>query len=55
MNILRPANNRGSVTIIILVFMALMAVIIVSNNLALDHLDKNLRAIEKKQQRSLAR
>ena len=55
MKIARANQNRGSVTIIILIFLALMAVIIVSNNLALDHLDKNLRAIEKKQQRTKLR
>ncbi len=55
MKIQRATKDRGSVTIIILIFLALMAVIIVSNNLALDHLDKNLRAIEKKQQRAKLR
>jgi hypothetical protein len=46
-----PAQSRGSVILIILVFLGLMAVIIVSNNLALRHLDKSLRLIEQQQLR----
>ncbi len=46
-----PAQSRASVILIILVFLGLMAVIIVSNNLALRHLDKSLRLIEQKQLR----
>jgi hypothetical protein len=45
------APSRASVVLIILVFLGLMAVIIVSNNLALRHLDKSLRLIEQKQLR----
>jgi hypothetical protein len=45
------AKSRASVILVILVFLALMAVIVVSNNLALQHLDKNLRLIEQKQLR----
>jgi hypothetical protein len=44
-------QSRASVILIILVFLGLMAVIIVSNNLALRHLDKSLRLIEQKQLR----
>jgi hypothetical protein len=46
-----PAKSRASVILIILVFLGLMALIVVSNNLALRHLDKNLRLIEQKQLR----
>ncbi len=46
-----PSQNRASVILIMLVFLALMAVIIVSNNLALRHLDKSLRLIDQKQLR----
>jgi hypothetical protein len=46
-----PTQSRASVILIILLFLGLMAVIVVSNNLALDHLDKSLRLIEKKQLR----
>jgi hypothetical protein len=46
-----PSNSRASIILIILVFLGLMALIVVSNNLALDHLDKNLRLIEQKQLR----
>jgi hypothetical protein len=46
-----PSKSRASVILIILVFLGLMALIVVSNNLALDHLDKNLRLIEQKQLR----
>jgi len=42
---------RASVILVILVFLGLMAVIIVSNNLALRHLDKSLRQVERKQMR----
>jgi hypothetical protein len=45
------ANSRASVIVVILVFLGLMALIVVSNNLALRHLDKNLRLIEQKQLR----
>jgi hypothetical protein len=52
---IRPApltpKSRASVILIILVFLGLMAVIVVSNNLALERLDKNLRLIERKQLR----
>ena len=50
---LAPASSksRASVILIILVFLGLMALIVVSNNLALRHLDKNLRLIEQKQLR----
>jgi hypothetical protein len=54
MNIhLTPASSktRASIILIVLVLLALMALIIVSNNLALNHLDKNLRLIEQKQLR----
>ena len=47
----RPSRSRASIILIMLVFLALMAVIIVSNNLALRHLDKSLRLIEQKQLR----
>jgi len=39
---------------VLLHFLALMAFILVSNNLAPDHLDKNLRLIEQKQLRTAA-
>ncbi len=45
------SNSRASVILVILVFLGLMALIVVSNNLALRHLDKNLRLIEQKQLR----
>jgi hypothetical protein len=53
---LAPASpkTRASVIMIILVFLGLMALIVVSNNLALKHLDKNLRLIEQKQLRKAA-
>jgi hypothetical protein len=53
---LPPASSktRASVILIILVLLGLMALIIVSNNLALAHLDKNLRLIEQKQLRKAA-
>jgi hypothetical protein len=54
MNIRIPtvsSKPRASVILIILVLLGLMALIIVSNNLALNHLDKNLRLIEQKQLR----
>jgi hypothetical protein len=44
-------KSRASVIVIILVFLGLMALIVVSNNLALERLDKNLRLIEQKQVR----
>jgi hypothetical protein len=46
-----PSKSHASVILIILVFLGLMALIVVSNNLALEHLDKNLRLIEQKQLR----
>jgi len=46
-----PSKSRASVILIILVFLGLMALIVVSNNLALRHLDRNLRLIEQKQLR----
>jgi hypothetical protein len=46
-----PARSRASVILVILVFLGLMALIVVSNNLALAHLDKSLRLIEQKQLR----
>jgi hypothetical protein len=46
-----PSKSRASIILVILVFLALMALIVVSNNLALEHLDKNLRLIEQKQLR----
>jgi hypothetical protein len=50
---LTPASSksRASIILVILIFLGLMALIIVSNNLALKHLDKNLRLIEQKQLR----
>jgi hypothetical protein len=45
------SKSRASVILIILVFLGLMALIVVSNNLALNHLDRNLRLIEQKQLR----
>jgi hypothetical protein len=45
------SKSRASVILIILVLLGMMALIIVSNNLALNHLDKNLRLIEQKQLR----
>jgi hypothetical protein len=49
-----PSKSRASVIVIVLVFLGLMALIVVSNNLALRHLDKNLRLIEQKQLRKAA-
>jgi hypothetical protein len=46
-----PAKSRASLILIVLVLLGLMALIVVSNNLALEHLDKNLRLIEQKQLR----
>jgi hypothetical protein len=46
----RP-KSRASAILVILVFLGLMALIVVSNNLALAHLDRNLRLIEQKQLR----
>ena len=46
-----PSKSRASVILVILVFLGLMALIVVSNNLALAHLDKSLRLIEQKQLR----
>jgi hypothetical protein len=50
---LAPASSksRASIILIVLVFLGLMALIVVSNNLTLRHLDKNLRLIEQKQLR----
>ena len=45
------SQPRASVIVIILVFLGLMALIVVGNNLALRSLDKNLRLIEQKQLR----
>jgi len=46
-----PSRSRASVILIMLVFLGLMAIIVVSNNLALRRLDKSLRLIEQKQLR----
>jgi len=46
-----PTKSRASVILIILVFLGLMALIVVSNNLALRHLDRSLRLMEQKQLR----
>jgi hypothetical protein len=46
-----PPPSRASVILIILLFLGLMALIVVSNNLALAQLDKSLRLIEQKQLR----
>jgi type II secretory pathway component PulK len=43
-----PAR-RGSAVLIVLVLLTLMAAIVVSNNLTLHHLERNLRLIERKQ------
>lgn len=53
MNIPTPKlpPRRASAVLIVLVFLVLMAAIVVSNNLILGHLDKNLRLIEQKQLR----
>jgi len=50
---LAPASSksRASIILIVLLFLGLMALIVVSNNLTLRHLDKNLRLIEQKQLR----
>ena len=50
---LAPASSksRASIILIVLVFLGLMALIVVGNNLALRRLDKNLRLIEQKQLR----
>jgi hypothetical protein len=50
---LLPASSksRASIILIVLVFLGLMALIVVGNNLALRRLDKNLRLIEQKQLR----
>ena len=45
------SKSRASVILVVLLFLGLMALIIASNNLALTHLDKNLRLIEQKQLR----
>jgi hypothetical protein len=45
------SKSRGSIILIVLLFLGLMALIVVSNNLTLRHLDKNLRLIEQKQLR----
>ena len=44
-------KSRASIILIVLLFLGLMALIIVSNNLTLGHLDKKLRLIEQKQLR----
>ncbi|HEX4119102.1 MAG TPA: hypothetical protein VH619_00640 [Verrucomicrobiae bacterium] len=51
MNIPSPkiSPRRASAALIVLVFLTLMAAIVVSNNLTLRHLDRNLRLIEQKQ------
>ncbi|HEV7927873.1 MAG TPA: hypothetical protein VGR14_21165 [Verrucomicrobiae bacterium] len=46
-----PSKSRASIILILLVFLGLMALIVVSNNLALRHLDRSLRLIEQKQMR----
>lgn len=43
-----PAR-RASAVLIVLVLLTLMAAIVISNNLTLYHLDRNLRLIEQKQ------
>jgi hypothetical protein len=50
---LKPARlkSRASIILIVLLFLGVIALIVVSNNLALEHLDKNLRLIEQKQLR----
>jgi len=45
----RLPPRRASAVLIVLVFLGLMAAIVVSNNLTLNHLDRNLRLIEQKQ------
>jgi len=45
------SKSRASVILIILVFLGLMALIVVSNNLALRQLDRSLRLMEQKQLR----
>lgn len=45
------SKSRASIILIVLMFLGLMALIVVSNNLALRHLDKNLGLIEQKQLR----
>ena len=45
------SKSRASIIVILLVFLGLMALIVVSNNLALRHLDRSLRLIEQKQLR----
>jgi len=47
----KKRTRGGSAVIIVLVFLALMAVIVVGNNLTLRHLSRNLRLIEQKQLR----
>jgi hypothetical protein len=51
MNMPKPKvrHHRGSAVLIVLVFLTLMGAIVVSNNLTLGHLDRNLRLIEQKQ------
>jgi hypothetical protein len=41
--------RRASAVLIVLVLLTLMAAIVVSNNLTLHHLERNLRLIERKQ------
>jgi hypothetical protein len=43
-----PCRDASAV-LIVLVFLTLMGAIVVSNNLTLGHLDRNLRLIEQKQ------
>jgi type II secretory pathway component PulK len=50
----KKRTRRGSAVIIVLVFLALMAVIVVSNNVTLRHLSRNLRLIEQKELRKFA-
>jgi hypothetical protein len=42
-------RRDASAVLIVLVFLTLMGAIVVSNNLTLWHLDRNLRLIEQKQ------
>ena len=45
----RIRRRDASAVLIVLVFLTLMGAIVVSNNLTLGHLDRNLRLIEQKQ------
>ena len=52
----RPAQSeRGSVVLILLLLLAIMAVYLASNNLALNNLHRELGLIEKKQTEKFAR